>query len=110
MKYQTPVWLDDIITETREEKDKNREKVPQNALKTERSRIQSKRKGIHFFSQETMWLGHEITEYRIKLNIEKIKTILELKPPTSYKELKSILGAIHYMAKFIQKFQIKLTE
>ena len=52
---------------------------------------------------QTKWLGHEIDENGIKPNEEKVKAILRLKPPENTKELKSFLGAIQFMAKFLPK-------
>ena len=49
------------------------------------------------------WLGHEIDENGIKPNEEKVEAILKLKLPENTKELKSFLGAIQYMAKFLPK-------
>ena len=46
---------------------------------------------------------HEIDENGIKSNEEKVEAILRLKPPENTKELKSFLGAIQYMAKFLPK-------
>ena len=48
-------------------------------------------------------MGHEIDENGIKPNEEKVVAILKLKPPENTKELKSFLGAIQYMAKFLPK-------
>ena len=48
-------------------------------------------------------MGHEIDEDGIKPNEEKVEAILKLKPPENTKELKSFLGAIQYMAKFLPK-------
>ena len=47
------------------------------------------------------WLGHEINENGKKPNEGKIEAILKLEPRKNTKELKSFLGAIHYMAKFL---------
>ena len=54
-----------------------------------------------FFSKETTWFGHEINEKRTKPNKGKMKTILQLKPPTSSKELQLLLGGIKYVAKIL---------
>ena len=51
----------------------------------------------------TKWLGHEIDENGIKPKEEKIEAIQKLNPPRNTKELKSFLGAIQYMAKFLPK-------
>ena len=49
------------------------------------------------------WLGHEIDEEGIKPNKEKVKAILDLKHPENPKQLKSFLGAIQYLAKFLPR-------
>ena len=51
--------------------------------------------------EETKWLGHEINENGIKRNEEKVEAILKLKAPEYNKDLKSFVGAIQYMAKFL---------
>ena len=53
--------------------------------------------------KQTKWLGHEIDENGIKPNEEKVEAILKLNPPENTKELKSFLGAIQYMAKYLVK-------
>ena len=54
-------------------------------------------------SKGTKWLGHEINENGIKPNEEKVEAILKLKAQENTKDLKSFLGAIQYMAKFLPK-------
>ena len=53
--------------------------------------------------KQTKWLGHEIDENGIKPNEEKVEARLKLNPAENTKELKSFLGAIQYMAKFLPK-------
>ena len=52
---------------------------------------------------KTKWLGHEIDGDGIKPNEEKVEAIIKVKPLDNTKELKSFLGAIQYMAKFLPK-------
>ena len=52
-------------------------------------------------------MGHEIDETGIKPNEEKVKAIQKLKPPNDTTELKSFLGAIQYLAKFLPKLSEK---
>ena len=59
------------------------------------------------FLNKTKWLGHEIDETVIKLNKEKVKAILDLKHPENRKQLKSFLGAIQYLAKFLPRLSEK---
>ena len=53
--------------------------------------------------KQTKWLGHEIDENGIKPNDEKVEAIIKLNPPENTKKLKSFLGAIQYMAKYLPK-------
>ena len=71
--------------------------------KLEKTGYRASKKKSKFFMKETKWLGHEINENGIKPNDEKVEAILKLKPPENTKDLKSFLGAIQYMAKFLPK-------
>ena len=51
-----------------------------------------------FFLSETTWTGPEVNEQVVKRNKEEIKAILQLRPPKSFKELRSIIGAIQNAA------------
>ena len=62
---------------------------------------------FEFFLKSTKWLGHEIDQMGIKPNKEKVKAILELKHPENQKQLKSFLGAIQYLAKFLPRLSEK---
>ena len=57
----------------------------------------------HFAKSKITWLGHEITEKRLKPVISKTQAIINLKPPTTQKQLKSFLGSVHHITKFIPK-------
>ena len=52
---------------------------------------------------ETKWLGHEINKNGIKHNEEKVEAILNFKSPENTRDVKSFLGDIQYMAKFLRK-------
>ena len=59
---------------------------------------------------DTTWLGHEFNEKKVKSNIENIKAIPHLKPPTSNKESECFLGALQNIAKFHSNCWKKLIE
>ena len=59
------------------------------------------KKKSEFFMNRIKWLAHEIDENGIKPN--GTKAILKLKSPENTKELKSFLGAIQNMAKYLPK-------
>ena len=103
LEYCTPAWLDDIIIVTRGNKQDHDKKLFDVLNKLEKAGYRASKKKSEFFMKQTNWLGHEIDENRIKPNEEKVEAILKLNPPENTKELKSFLGAIQYMAKFLPK-------
>ena len=96
--------MDDIIIVTRGSKQDHERKLFDVLNKIEKDGYRASKKQSEFFMKQTKWLGHEIDENRIKPNEEKVEAILKLNPPENIKELKSFLGAIQYMAKFLPKF------
>ena len=103
LEYCTPAWLDDIIVVTRGSKQDHEKKLFDVLDKLEKAGYRASKKKSEFFMKETKWLGHEINENGIKPNEEKVEAILKLKAPENTKDLKSFLGAIQYMAKFLPK-------
>ena len=102
MEYCTPVWLDDIIVVTRGNREDHEKKLFDVLEKLE-NRYRANERKSQFFKNKMKWLGHEINEDGIKPNKEKVKAISELKHPEYPKELKSFLGAIQYLAKFLPR-------
>ena len=49
-------------------------------------------------------LGHVVCKEGIKVDLEKIKVILDLKPPVNSKEIRIFLGHIGYYIKFIRHY------
>ena len=103
LEYCTPAWLDDIIVVTRGNKQDHETKLFDVLNKLEKAGYRASKKKSEFFMNRIKWLGHEIDENGIKPNDEKIEAIQKLKPPENTKELKSFLGTIKYMAKFLPK-------
>ena len=95
--------MDDIIIVTRGSKQDHEKKLFDVLDKLEKAGYRASKKKSEFFLKETKWLGHEINENGIKPNDEKVEAILKLKQPENTKDLKSFLGAIQYMAKFLPK-------
>ena len=103
LEYCTPAWLDDIIVVTRGSRQDHEKKLFDVLNKLEKAGYRASKKKSEFFMNRMKWLRHEIDENGIKPNEEKVEAILKLKPPENTKELKSFLGAIQYMAKFLPK-------
>ena len=106
LEYSTPAWLDDIIVVTRGDRKEHEKKLFDVLKKLDAGYRASERKS-EFFLNSTKRLGHEIDETGKKPNKEKVKAILELKHPENQKQLKSFLGAIQYLAKFLPRLSEK---
>ena len=103
IEYCTPAWLDDIIVVTCGNKQDNEKKIFDTLIKLEKAGYRASKRISEFFKNRTKWRGHKIDENGIKPNEEKVEAILKLKAPENTKDLKSFLGAIQYMAKFLLK-------
>ena len=101
--YCTSAWLNNIIVVTRGNKQDHEKKLFDVLNKLEKAGYRASKKKSEFFMKQTKWLGHEIDENGIKPNEEKVEAIPKLNPPENTKELKSFLGAIQYMAKYLPK-------
>ena len=93
--------LDEIIVDTRGDRTENEKKLFDVLKKLQDAGHRESERKSEFFLNKTKWLGHEIDETGINPNTEKPRPIIELKHPENQKQLKSFLGAIQYLAKFI---------
>ena len=55
----------------------------------------------HFAKTEIEWLGNKFTQTGISHLESKTAAILSIPPPTTLKRLRSFLGSVHYIGKFI---------
>ena len=55
----------------------------------------------HLAKQEISWLGYNITQSATSPLETKTLAILSLQPPNTLKKLRSFLGSVHYISKFI---------
>ena len=56
---------------------------------------------IHFGPKEVQYLGHVLSADGIRMGEDRIKAIVDLKTPTTIKELRSVLGTVNFVRKFI---------
>ena len=56
---------------------------------------------IHFGPKIVQYLGHVLSADGIRMGEDRIKAIIDLKTPTTIKELRSILGTVNFVRKFI---------
>jgi hypothetical protein len=51
-----------------------------------------------------MFLGHVVFKDGVKVDMEKIKIILNLTPPVNHKQIKIFLGHMGYYKKFVRHY------
>ena len=56
---------------------------------------------IHFRPKEVHYLGHVLSPNGIRIGEDQIKAIVGMKTPTTIKELRSVLGSINFVRKFV---------
>ena len=56
---------------------------------------------IHFEPKEVQYLGHVLSANGIRMSEDRINAIIDLKTPTTIKELRSVLGTINFVRKSI---------
>ena len=82
LEDQTPVCLDDIIIVTRGTKKEHTRKLYSVLTKLENEGYKASKKS-KFYQKETVWLGHTISQDRIRPSKEKTDAINKLEHPTN---------------------------
>lgn len=96
-------YLDDIIVigKTFEEHLRNLREVFRR-LRSANLRINIEK--CEFFRKETKYLGHVVSSEGIKTDPDKVAAIVEMKPPTSVKEVRRFLGVASWYRRFVPQF------
>ena len=55
----------------------------------------------HFAKKEIEWLGYKFTKTGLSPIENKTAAILAIPPPPALKHLRSFLGSVHYISKFL---------
>ena len=96
-------YLDNIIifSRTEEEHLEHLEKI---FRKLREYGLKMKRAKCDFFKKHLQYLGHLVSEEGFKSLLEKIKSIMNMAPPKTAKEVKQFLGLAGYYRKFVPRF------
>ena len=94
-------FLDDILIVSKGEA-KDHEKLVRNVLqKLDDENLALKITKCEFFQSSVNWLGHNLSVHGIIPKITKTEAIANLQPPKSLKQLRSFMGSINHLSKFI---------
>ena len=101
LENKHPAWLDDIIVVTKGSKEQHKKELIDVLTRLENAGYKLSEIKSEFFKTEIEWIGHKIDQNGIRPLQDKLMAIKELKSPNNEKELKSFLGAIQYLSKYI---------
>ena len=107
LEFERPVWLDDIICVTNGTKDEHEQEVQEVLNKLQNDGYRASEKKSELFNQELTWLGYHINQSGVKPKKDKTEAITKLSAPKNPKELKSFLGSVHLLSKFINNLSKK---
>ena len=107
LKFKTPVWLDDIICVTNGTIDEHEREVREVLTKLQNAGYTASERKTELFKQEITWLGYHINQSGVKPIKDKTEALTKLKAPKNSKELKSFLGSMQHLSKFINNLSKK---
>ena len=102
LKNKHPAWLDDILIVTKGTKEEHKTELMETLKTLEDEGYKLSEKKTELFKQEIEWIGHLINQEGIRPIQDKLESIKQLTAPKTEKELKSFLGAIQYLSKYIE--------
>ena len=97
----TYFFLDDIIVVSRGSKDDQLKPVYKGLKKLDEDNLRINLPKCHFAKTEIEWLGHKFSQSGIAPLESKTAAIASLPAPKNLKQLRSFLGSVHYLGKFI---------
>ena len=107
LEFKTPVWLDDIICVTNGTIEEHEEELREILSKLQQNGYRASEKKTELFKKVLTWLGYEINQNGVKPIKDKTEAITKLKATTNTKELKSFLGSIQHLSKFLNNLSKK---
>ena len=107
LEFKTPVWLDDFICVTNGSIEEHEKELREVLMKLQNAGYRASKKKTELFKKELTWLGYFINQDGVKPIRDKTEAITKLTAPNNVKELKSFLGSIQHMSKFINNLSKK---
>ena len=97
----TYCFLDDIIIVSTDTEVDHLAYVFKCLKKLDEDNLRIKLQKCHFAKTKIEWLGYKFTQTVISPLENKTAAILTIPPPTTLKRLRSFLGSVYYIGKFI---------
>ena len=94
-------FLDVILIVSRGGKEKHPDLVRKCLIKLDQENLRINLAKSHFAKEKIEWLGHNITQSGVTPLSNKTDAIGKLSEPTNLKKLRSFMGSVHHLGKFI---------
>ena len=94
-------FLDDILIVSRVGIEKHLHLVRKCLIKLDQENLRINLAKGHFAKETIEWLGHNITQSGVTPLSSKTDAIGKLSAPTNLKKLRSFMGSVHHLGKFI---------
>ena len=94
-------FLDDILMVTRGGIEKHLDLVRKCLIKLDQENLRINLAKCHFAKEKIEWLGYNITQSGVTPLSNKRDAIGKLSAPTNLKKLRSFMGSVHHLGKFI---------
>ena len=100
------IYIDDVRIKAKNQVEHN-VRLEQVLERAEQRNVKFKLDKCKISSNEVKYMGHIFTEQGIKLDADRVKSIVDMKPPKDKKELETFLGMITYVSRFIPSLATK---
>ena len=98
-------FLDDILIVSKGSVTEHNEIVDKVLPRLDKKGFGLKLSKCEFSKTKLIWLGFEIDETGVRPKHSKIEAVMALQPPKSLKQLRSFLGILNHMSRFIPNLQ-----
>ncbi len=107
LRNKIPAWQDDMIIVTRGSVEEHLKEVMEILQILQKKGYRASFEKSKFFEKEVDWCGFRINEEGIKPRISRTEAIAKIKPPKTLTEIRSFLGSIQYLMKYIPNLTTK---
>ena len=97
----TYAYLDDILIVTKGTIETHRQKLQTGLTKLDEENLAISLEKCKFECKQVEWLGFNINSEGTKTMIKKTEAIEKLSLPKTFKQLKSFMGSIHHLSRYI---------
>ena len=94
-------FLDEILVVSKENEEEHEKLVLDVLKRLDDESLKLKRSKNELFKTEVYWFGHKLSPSGTTPKITKTEMLLNLNPPESLKQLRSFMGSINHLSKFI---------